>query len=121
MTSAELEAFFSGQAESLRLFEALRTAIASIGSYELRVSKSQVAFRRKKNFAMAWMPEQYLRRKAAPLVLTLSFRRRDDSPRWKEIVEPSPGRFTHHLELYSPDEIDDEVRAWLKQAWDEAE
>jgi hypothetical protein len=51
------------------------------------------------------------------LVLTLSLRRRDASPRWKEIVEPAKGRFTHHLELRSPDEIDAEVRAWLARAW----
>jgi hypothetical protein len=50
-------------------------------------------------------------------VLTLSFRRRDRSRRWKEIVEPAPGRFTHHLELFSPAEVDAEVRGWLRKAW----
>ena len=63
------------------------------------------------------MPGQYLTGKAAPLVLTLSFRSRKVSPRWKEIVEPTPGRFTHHLELYSTAEIDDQVRGWLQDAW----
>jgi Domain of unknown function (DUF5655) len=53
----------------------------------------------------------------APLVLTLSLRRRDLSPRWREIVEPAPGRFTHHLELRSTADIDDEVRSWLQEAW----
>jgi hypothetical protein len=55
--------------------------------------------------------------KTAPLVLTLSFHKRDPSPRWKEIVEPYPGRFTHHLELYATNDIDDEVRNWLWEAW----
>ncbi|MBI5568043.1 MAG: hypothetical protein HY870_24305 [Chloroflexi bacterium] len=64
----------------------------------------------------ARLPKQYLRR-AAPLVLTLGFRCRDASPRWKEIVEPRPGRFTHHLELWSLTDIDDEVREWLRAAW----
>jgi hypothetical protein len=63
------------------------------------------------------VPDRYLRSGHAPLVLTLSFRHRDPSPRWKEIVEPAPGRFTHHLELHSVDEIDDEVGAWLREAW----
>jgi hypothetical protein len=53
---------------------------------------------------------------AAPLVLTLSFPYRHGSPRWKEIVEPAPGRFTHHLELYSTADIDDEVTGWLRDA-----
>jgi hypothetical protein len=76
-----------------------------------------VAFRRKKAFATVWMPAKYLHHKAAPLVLTLGFRKQDSSPRWKEIVEPKSGRFTHHLELYSAKDIDDEVRGWLQAAW----
>ena len=54
---------------------------------------------------------------AAPLVLTLALRRQDPSPRWKQIVEPYPGRFTHHLELFSPAEVDEEVENWLNEAW----
>jgi hypothetical protein len=53
-------------------------------------------------------------------VLTVALRRRDTSPRWKEIVEPVPGRFTHHLELFTAAGIDDQVRTWLHEAWDAA-
>jgi hypothetical protein len=56
----------------------------------------------------------------APLVLTLSLPYRDPSPRWKEIVEPSPGMFTHHLELWDLREVDAEVETWLRKAWEEA-
>ena len=87
---------------------------------EIRVSKSQIAFRRRRAFAWVWVPQRYLRGRQAPLVLTLSFARKDESPRWKEIVEPNPGRFTHHLELRTSTEIDDEVRGWLKEAWETA-
>jgi hypothetical protein len=55
-----------------------------------------------------------------PLVLTLSFRSREKSPRWKEIVEAASGRFTHHLELVTTADIDDEVRGWLRDAYDAA-
>lgn len=112
-----VDEFFSGQETSKQIFEAVRSVVEDIGPFYLQVSKSQIAFRRLKNFACVWMPEQYLKRKAAPLVLTLSFRFRDPSPRWKEIVQPSPGRFTHHLELYSIDDVDAEVRRWLQHAW----
>ena len=114
-----VEKFFANQPEGRLIFEAVLRAVQEIGPAELRVSKSQVAFRRNRTFALVWMPEQYLRRKAAPLVLTIPFRRRDNSPRWKEIVEPAPGRFTHHLELYSPDEVDEEVKGWLLAAWED--
>jgi hypothetical protein len=112
-----LDEFFAGQDKSRQIFEAVRRAIEAIGPAELRISKSQISFRRRRAFAWVWMPGRYLSGKSAPLVLTLSFRSRDASPRWKEIVEPAPGRFTHHLEMYSTAEIDDEVRAWLQDAW----
>jgi hypothetical protein len=116
-----LDEFFARQPHSRALFDALRALVEALGPVELRVTKSQVAFRRRKAFAWAWMPAQYLRRPAAPLVLTLALRHRDASPRWKQVVEPAPGRFTHHLELYSTNDLDDEVRAWLRAAWLEAE
>ena len=112
-----LDEFFAGHDDSRQLFDALHRAIDACGPAEVRVTKSQVAFRRRKTFARAWMPGTYLRGKHAPLVLTLGFRHRDSSPRWKEIVEPAPSRFTHHLELYATADIDDEVRSWLQAAW----
>ncbi len=111
-----LDEFFAGQEESRQLFEAVRRAVDAIGFAELRVTKSQIAFRRRKAFACMG-PGQYLRGQFAPLVLTLSFRYREVSPRWKEIVEPTPGRFTHHLELHALTDIDDEVSNWLRAAW----
>ena len=117
-----LDEFFADRDESRQLFDAMHEAIEDLGEVELRVTKSQVAFRTSqgKAFARAWMPGQYLRGKTAPLVLTLSLRSRHPSPRWKEIVEPAPGRFTHHLELYAVDDIDQEVRGWLRDAWQAA-
>lgn len=112
-----LEKLLAGHEDSRRILDALRAAVDALGPVEVRVTKSQVAFRRRRAFAWAWMPGVYLYGQVAPLVLTLSLRRRDRSPRWKEIVEPYPGRFTHHLELRSPAEIDDQVRDWLKEAW----
>jgi hypothetical protein len=112
-----VEEFFAGNIPSQMLFEALRIAVEEFGPVELRIGKSQISFRRRVAFAWVWMPAKYLRGKAAPLVLTLSFRSRDGSPRWKQIVEPAPGRFTHHLELYTPADIDQEVCAWLRDAW----
>lgn len=86
----------------------------------MKVSKSQIAFRRRRNFALVWMPKMYLKREAAPLVLTILASQRLKSRRWKEVVEPSGGRFTHHLELYDAGDVDAEVDQWLRAAWDEA-
>ena len=112
-----LDEYFGGYEESRRIFEAVRGAVDAIGLTKLRVMKSQVAFYRRKALARVWIPARYLRGKTAPLVLTLSFHSRNKSPRWKEIVEPAPGHFIHHLELYSVADIDDQVRGWLRDAW----
>ena len=112
-----VDQFFAGQAASRQLFDALAARSSTIGPAELRVTKSQIAFRRHVAFAWAWTPARYLRGWVAPLVLTLSFCHRDASPRWKEIVEPAPGRYTHHLELFAVGDVDGEVRAWLQSAW----
>ncbi|MGE5224850.1 MAG: DUF5655 domain-containing protein [Omnitrophica WOR_2 bacterium] len=112
--------FFAGQEKSKLLFDAVHQMVNAVGSSEVRVSRSQIAFRRRKAYAWVWMPGKYLYGKVAPLVLTIALHRRDGSPRWKEIVEPYPGRFTHHLELNSIGDIDDEVSNWLSEAWSEA-
>lgn len=116
-----LDDFFRDQPVSRQLYEAVARLIEELGPTESSVTKSQIAFRRARPFAWVWMPGKYLRgRQTAPLVLTLVFPQRDSSRRWKEIVEPARGRFMHHLELYSMNDLDAEVRGWLNSAWEQA-
>lgn len=115
-----LEDFFLGYDTSQELFQPILAFLESLGEIDFGITKSQVAFRRRKTFAWVWIPAKYLHGKTAPLVLTLSFRFRHHSPRWKEIVEPTPGRFTHHIELFTTSDFDDEVRGWLRDAWEKA-
>lgn len=101
-------------------YAVVRHAIEGIGDADERVGKSQIAFRRRRSFAAVWMPSQYLGGETAPLVLTIYLPVRDPSPRWKEVVEPAAGRFTHHLELRRASDVDAEVLRWLRQAWQAA-
>ncbi len=112
----KIDEFFAGHESSRPLFEALRLVVGSLGDVDLRVTKSQIAFAHKRAFAWAWVPARYLGSGHAPLVLSVALPHPDPSPRWKQVVEPSPGHFMHHLELRSESDIDDEVRAWLQQA-----
>ena len=112
-----LDEFFKGYVRSRLRFDALVRMIHEVGVYELRITKSQIAFRRRKNFAWIWIPGKYLGPKRAPLVFTLSLARQDGSTRWKEIVEPVSGRFIHYLELYSNENMDDELIQWYMEAW----
>ena len=115
-----VDEFFEGRATSRRLYDAVARHIAHLGKASIRVSKSQIAFRRSRNFAVVWIPARYLTGKVAPLVLTLSFRHRDPSSRWKEIVAAGPGRYTHHLELFKTSDMDAQVDEWLQAAWNDA-
>jgi hypothetical protein len=117
MAAVTLDEFFAPFPASRQIFDALLSAVESVGPAQVSVGRSQVAFRRRKAFAWAWIPARYLRGRTAPLVLTLSFPNRDPSPRWKEIVQPAPGRITHHLEVWTESDIDAEVIRWLQEAW----
>lgn len=118
--SADVETFFAGRAIARRVYAAVERAVADAGASTVRVTKSQVAFSRRRGFAWAWTPDRWLHGKTAPLVVSIALSRRDGSPRWKEVVEPRPGRFMHHLELGSTREVDNEVRSWLAEAWAQA-
>lgn len=111
-----LDGFFKNFEDSRRIFDRLLGVIETTGPVELKLTRSQIALADGKPFAWAWIPARYLKGKSAPLVLSLSFALEDPSPRWKQIVEPAKGRFMHHLELFSPEDIDGEVRVWLERA-----
>ena len=112
--------FFAGSPEALAIHREVESAIERLGEATTRATKSQVGFYRTRPFAATWRPDQYLAGKHAPLVLSIYLDRRDNSPRWKEVVQPAKGRFTHHLELYSSKDVDEFVRCFLEEAWEAA-
>ena len=111
--------FFAGHPDGAAVAAAVVAAVEALGPHTVRVTRSQVAFRRRVAFAWLWRPAQYVRSEV-PAVLSVGLATRDHSPRWKEVVQPSPGRWMHHLELTRPEEVDDEVRGWLRTAYDAA-
>lgn len=114
------EDFFAGHPDALAVFEKVRSILDGLGPVDVRTSKSQVAFRRKRNFAYLWMPGQYLAKPTAEVVLSIALGRLDDSPRFKEVVHPAPTQWMHHLEICDTRGIDDEVVGWLREAADRA-
>jgi hypothetical protein len=112
----EIGDWFEGAEKAAVLFAVVRECIDGIGDYRLRVHKTQISFSNRVIFAVAWM-FPLTKHGKNPLMLGIALRRQVPSPRWRGIVEPYPGRWMHHLELNSVDQIDDEVRAWLSEAW----
>ena len=93
--------------------------MAAIGEAEVRVTKSQIAFRRRKGFAYVWRPGQYVKNEV-PAVLVHRPAAQVASDRFKEVAHPSAKVWMHHLELSDPAQLDDEVRAWLTEAYQNA-
>jgi hypothetical protein len=117
-----LEEIFRQRPQARAIHEAVCAAVAKIGPSKTRTSKSQVGFYRGRSFAATWIPEKYLKNdRLAPLVLSIYLPRCDRSNRWKEVVEPSRGRFTHHVELRHVSDVDDFIERRLAEAWAEAE
>ena len=119
-TGSQVAAFFSENPAGLAIFEQVRRVVAELGEAEVRVSRSQIGFRRARTFAIVWWPGRYVR-SDVPAVLSLALRERLLDPRFKEVVHPSARVWMHHLELRGPTEVDAQVQDWLSRAWDEAE
>jgi hypothetical protein len=111
------EGFFADSLLGLAVLAAVRDDLTeAFEDVEVRTSRSQVAFRRRRGFAVLWRPGRSLANPGAEVVLSILLGRRAASPRWKEVVQPAPGRWQHHLELRAAEDIDDEVRGWLHEA-----
>lgn len=108
--------FLAAHPQSKQVLQALADLIESTGEFDSKVTRSQIAFCDDRPFAWAWAPDQYLGPGHAPLVLTLSFPDRQESKRWKSIVQTGKHRFTHHLELHSASDVDDELRGFIEKA-----
>lgn len=113
-----VEEFFGSDGRGLAVFERVRSLVGE--PIEVRVSKSQVALRRRRGFAYLWSPGQYLHAPSAEVVLSIALGRHVPSPRFKEVSHPAPRHWMHHLEVRSLDDIDDEVTAWLTEAFERA-
>ncbi|HEY7468108.1 MAG TPA: DUF5655 domain-containing protein [Acidimicrobiia bacterium] len=103
------------------VFERVRSVVESMGPVEIRTSKSQIAFRRRRGFAYLWSPRQYLGDAGVEVVLAIVLHRHDESDRFKEVSHPSPAHWMHHIEVLDVADVDAEVEDWLREAADGAD
>jgi hypothetical protein len=111
------ESFFVGHPVAYEAYRVLRSMIEAIGPVEVRTTRSQVAFRRRRGFAYLWFPVAFARRPGVEVVLSIGLSRHDASTRWKQVAHPARGTWMHHLEVHALGDLDDSVRAWLGEAY----
>jgi hypothetical protein len=113
------EAFFAGHEDGLAVYRAVAEAVAALGECDVRVSRSQIAFRRRRGFAYVWRPGQYVA-SDVPAVLSVALDHPVESDRFKQVAHPAAAVWMHHLEVRRPAEVDAEVSGWLREAWGSA-
>ena len=113
MDAADL---LDGHPAAASVYQKVCSCLEGLGPFEVRTTKSQIAFRRTRGFAYLWVPGRYLKDTDAEVVLSIALGRHDRSMRFKEVAHPATRHWTHHLQLDGSDEIDDEVVAWLREA-----
>ena len=111
--------FFDKHPGALPLYQTGESRIlAEVEHVTVKVQKTQITFANRRQFAcVSFLPAR--RAKDRPedyITVTLGLHRRLDSPRVDKVSEPYPGRWTHHLLIASPAEIDDELMDWVREA-----
>ena len=112
--------FFDGHQTALPLFQAFEDMLYSaFPNVNRRVQKTQITFFNRHVFACvsfarvkrkAELPEGYL-------VITLGLPEPLASARVAVKTEPYPGRWTHHIVVSKPEELDAELLSWVREAY----
>ena len=113
--------FFNGRPEALPLYEAFEKRLLSeLEGVVVQPQKSQITLKNRRVFgAVSFLAARKAKDRPNPYVtVTLGLNRRLDSLRVDKASEPYPGRWTHHLVIGATDEIDDELMAWVREAYD---
>ena len=115
----DIAVFFSEHPAAVPIFEELEARLRDkIPQMQLRVRTTQISFYQRRMFGcVSFLPLR--RRRDLPadyLTVTFGLDHRVLSPRIEAATEPYPNRWTHHLLVSCPQEIDDELIGWLIEA-----
>ena len=112
--------FFDGHQSALPLYQAFESILyASFPNVNKRVQKTQITFYNRHVFACvsfarvkrkAELPEGFM-------VITLGLPGPLESARAAVKTEAYPGRWTTHIPVSSPEELDEELLSWIREAY----
>jgi hypothetical protein len=96
--------------EVVALFERFRELVERCGPVEVLAEKTRIAFHVRMSFAAVTLGRAWL---DGHVVLA----RRYEHPRFRRIESFSPRNHLHRFRITSLDELDDEVAAWIAEAY----
>jgi Domain of unknown function (DUF5655) len=106
-----LEDHLAGRSpEVVALFERFRELVERCGPVEILPEKTRIAFHVRMSFAAVMLRRAWL---DGHVVLA----RRHEHPRFRRIESFSPRNHLHQFRISSLDELDDEVAAWIAEAY----
>ena len=111
--------FFGNRVDALPIYERLENAILTrIPDVKIKAAKTQITFANRRGFAfVSFNPCRRAKdRPAVWMTVTFGLGCRKESPRIDAATEPYPGRWTHHVMVGTPDEIDEELLGWILEA-----
>ena len=115
----ETMSFFGEHRDALPLYEGLEEQIlAQIPDVKIKVSKTQITFANRRGFAFASFNPVRKAKERPEVWMTVTFglSYRKESPRIDVATAPYPNRWTHHVMVGSPEEIDGELMDWIREA-----
>lgn len=117
----EIYYFFREHMDALPIYERLEAELRTqVPEMRIKVSKTQIGFSNRRVFgAVSFLPVRKAKERP-PVWLTVTFGLacRLVSDRIDAVVEPYPNRWTHHVMVGCPEEIDEELLGWMKEAAD---
>ena len=119
MTSEEL-LFFNEMPDALPIYETFRNRVTEeIPDVRIDIKKTQISFSNKRMFAcVSFIKARRAKDRPSPyLVVTFGLVHQAQSPRIDVATEAYPNRWTHHVILSAPQELDPELMDWLEQAY----
>lgn len=117
----EILFFFRDHMDAVPLYEAFETAVLALGEdIIIKVQKTQITFAARRGFAfVSFLPVRKAKERPRTwLTVSFGLRHRLDSLRIDQASEPYPMRWTHHLLISSPEEVDEELMGWIREAYE---
>ena len=100
--------FFDGKPDELALYEAFLDKLTALGEFTTVAHKTQISLKNRRVFGCILMMRVLRKALLRPL----------DSPRIAAVTEARPNRWTHHIVVGSENELDEELLAWVREAYD---